>query len=138
MEKQLLNPYDINDIEKLDFSTKDAQILLREFVGLLHEISTNYELTIIQMENNYRREIEELRLLLKHHENNKKTLARIYSIRVHFNKKFKEFLKMGAIFIFKILRKAADTFGIKEHLKKTRTYEKLRNSGILEKLKGRV
>jgi hypothetical protein len=126
------------DIEELDYSTKDAQILLQEFVVLLHEVSTNYENAINRLQNDHRREIDELKTLLKYYESNDNTSVKVFKIRKYILDKIKWYAKRVTKFTFRVAKKVADNLGLKEYIKKSRLYKRLYRSGIIDKLTGRV
>ncbi|XOK60440.1 hypothetical protein ACJ7K1_28555 [Paenibacillus elgii] len=126
------------DIVELNYSTKDAQILLREFVILLHEVSQNYENAMMRVENEYKQEIHQLKTLLQYYETNATTSAKSYKLKIAVSSSIKTVLKRSARFLFKIGKKIILTLGLKEQIKQMNFYKKLQRSGIIDRLKGRV
>jgi len=64
-------------IETLDYSSKDAQLLLSEFSKLLHEMTKEHEESLQRLKTEYERELAELRAKLQGHEGSYSPVAEL-------------------------------------------------------------
>ena len=134
--------YKEKDIMELDYSTKDSQILMKEFSILINSISTNYENKLMESEKLYKKQIDELNNLLKFYESSNKNIVttifgKIYKIKKQTKSNFKKIKTYLISKTFIIVKRIVIRFGIKDKVKNTKLFKKMNKKGIVDEMAGR-
>lgn len=122
--------------DQLNFASRDAKIILKEVTGLLHEVCSKYEATIVALEERSAREKKELEEIIKYHESQNVVAAAAVKYRMRLRERAVRLIKRFARILFKIIKKAVIALGVKDKIRETKFFRKLVNKGIIEKLKG--
>lgn len=123
--------------KQLDYSSQDAQLILKEVSVLIHDISTKYDATINEMRIEHSREIHELKMIIKQYELNNSFRVKLYKLKYEIKKLVINALKKGARLAFRIVKSAMISFGVKDRIRQTNFFKQMVDKGYIEKLKGR-
>lgn len=130
--------YHSEDIKNLDYSSRDCQILIREFNVLLYKVCQRYETSIMDIENKYENELQEQRKLCQLYKEQIETKGEMFSLRIiifNFIRKTKKIIFTITKYTMNVIKKVIIKLGMKELVINTKIYKKLKDKNIIDKYK---